>query len=350
MKGFLRIIEVVAASLILLSVFPLFFSNSSVSGWNNAVIRAEALDILASLTLNGSVEAYVQNNDVGAINSAVSGLLPKTDDYSIEINGIVNPVIFISCICSQAQTEDLENILSPLESGYRQRNISVRIKRAAFGSIDSRTNIIFVFGYTDMNSQKVFLENFLSNGGTVFLFGDLNRAQAEDGIMNGIFGLGWDDTLTASADAKFDDPENPSRVSHRIGTYYANISGGAFDDRFNGFNRAGNINKILKDERSVISDNPGSAAKKISLVKVNSFVEKNGRGRTVWFAGYDYTGDMQQMKNLTKAAVMWASGESYSMDRFQKKLAEKYIKARYIGVLDGFEPFEISLIVWRVFY
>lgn len=345
MKGFVRILEAIIASLILIAVLPFFFPKPAASEWTDVVLQTQAMDAVAALHKSGILEAYVKSNDASSLNAEMNKLLPKTVDFSVEINGIPNPVILVGCVCTPEQLNDLEGILVPVDFTYRQRTVSIRVASMALDSIDPRTNVLLVFGYRNMTPYRSSLDKFLENGGTIFVFGDLTKSQTEDGIMNTTFGLTWDDALV-SGPGRFSDPSNVTRASHRVFGYYRNVSGGSEGDIFGGFGTAG-VNKIAADSRTVISGD------QVSFVKVNRFIAGNGKGRTVWFAGYDYTsdsGDAQQAKNLTKASVMWASGESYKMNVYQKQYGKKFLVVKHLGVLDGFEPFEMSLIVWRVFF
>lgn len=342
MKGFLRILEAITVSLILIAILPFFFFSQQETEWNNVLLQTQALDTLAALHKSGKLEEYVKNNNIEAINNETRKLLPRTVDYSIEISGIPNPIIFLGCVCSDSQIEDLENILAPLEFRYKQRDIGIRVSKMSLESIDPRTNVLFVFGYRNM-TQKASLEKFLENGGTIFLFGDLTKPQAEDNFMNNTFGLRWNDALASSAAAKFFQPEDVTKVSHRIAGYYINISGRTENEVFNEFHRE---NRIAIDNKTIIFAN------QVSVVKTNSFVAKNGKGRTMWFAGYDFTRqseNVNQTNKLMKASILWASGESYKMDSFPKKPASRFLGAKYLAILDGFEPFEIELTVWRIF-
>ncbi len=346
MKGFIRIIEAIISSLILIAVLPFFLIAPSESEWGNIALQTNALDILMVLQKNTSLETYVKNNDIAALNSQLVKLLPKTADFSVEISGIPNPVILVGCICTTTQIDDLENLLWPTDFQYKERQISIRISNMTMGTIDPRTRVLFIFGYLNLTPYQNALTLFLEGGGTIFMFTDLTSVQTQDGIMNTTFGLKWNSIISSGVSANFFVPEDTTKISHKISGYYENVSGRADTDAFSGLGGSG-VNRIEIDNKTVVFSN------QVSLVKANDYVSKNGKGRTVWFANYDYTLDndaAQQLKNLTKATIMWASGENYKMDPFTKRPGKKFLEATHIGLLDGLESFEVKLIIWRLFF
>lgn len=346
MKGFIRILEAIISSLLLIAVLPFFLSGPAESGWGSAILQTQALDALSALQKNRTLEIYVRNNDVQGLNRELARLIPKTTDFSIEINGIPNPVILVGCICTSAQLQSLEDLLWPLEFSYKRRQISIRISNMTMNTIDPRTRVLFIFGYVNLIQYRTTLTRFLENGGTVFMFTDLTKPQTEDGVMNVTFGLRWNEALSAGGAAGFYTPQDVTRISHKISGFYSNISGGQESDTFGGFS-TGNVNKIEIDNKTVVFSGG------VSLVKANDFISKNGKGRTVWFANYDYTLDTEnakRLKNLTKATFLWASGENYRMDPFTKIPGEVFFHVTYTDVLEGFEPFEIRLLLWKLFF
>ena len=118
------------------------------------------------------------------------------------------------------------------------------------------------------------------------------------------------------------------------------------------------LNKIHMDDKTIIKSLGGGPAA-ISLVKINKEIHKNGKGRSVWFADYDKSCPpapapctrVERLNSLLKSAVLWASGEKYKMDPPFKSVptVESSNSYSYFDIIDGFEPFEISLIVWKIF-
>lgn len=104
-------------------------------------------------------------------------------------------------------------------------------------------------------------------------------------------------------------------------------------------------NRIDIDRKTIISD----SNRAFSFVKSNYYITPYGNGRSLWIANYDTA--RTDINQLLKASVLWASGERFKMDQIYKDTAsQSYFEYSYLGILDGFEPFKISLLAWNVFY
>jgi hypothetical protein len=272
-------------------------------------------------------------------------MLPETSDFSVEVSGIPNPIIYIGCSshvdeCSYAEVEHLKGILYPLNFNYENRDIEIRIKNESIANIglDPRTNIHFMFGYTDLKQYKGKLNDFIDNGGTVFMLSNITKNQVEDGIMNETFGLKWNN-VAASTTGNFYNP-NVGMISYRIRKYFFGIGGDADEFAFT-FNPA-TENQIAVDEKTIISD-----SNIISQVKVNELTH----GRIVWFADYNHAD--KGLNNLTKAVVLWASGENYRMDPDNKDAMVEKVKNSKIPYTEAsylVPDYEVRLRSWNIFY
>ena len=335
MKGFIKILEAIIASVIILVSLTFFFRvDIKQTTWDDILLQIRGEDILASLAANEVLTKAVNENDQDLIKNMMLdqtlGMLPPTIDYSLEIRGIPNPVIYVGCVCTLEQIIDLEKNLTPLDFKYRGRDISIRIAQDSIENIRAETNILFLFGYTDLNPHRAKLENFLERGGTIFMLGDLTQQQAESVFMNDIFGLVWK-LGTRSNTGEFFDPNNENITSFKVIKYYKNLTGEPPSFPFvNGQAR------IATDNGTVIRDS------QVSLVKVNKDII-NGNGRTIWMSEYVSN---SATNNLTKAIVMWASGERFKMNR-AKVIPAKHLDVRYI-VRDK-DVYEAILTLWRIF-
>jgi hypothetical protein len=334
MKGFIKILEAIVASVIILTSLTFFFNTQlKETNWGDVYLKIRADDALATLVKSGTVQQAVKNDDATALNSVMLNanlsMMPITVDYSIQIKGIPNPVIFVGCNCTQAEIDTLKSYLQPLDFKYKDRSISMRIEFDNINNIRNETNVLVVFGYKNLNPFSQKLSKFLERDGTIMMIGDLTN-ETEDGYMNTTFGLKWVGG-TRSNTGTFFDPDNENITSFRIAKYYSNLTGAAASFTFAGAAAIG------MDKRTVVTDGT------YSLVKVNGEIV-NGHGRAVWMA--DPNKD-KQTSNMTKAVMMWASGESFKMDTTSKTPAQKNFKSS--AVVFGSDPYEIILTVWKVF-
>lgn len=344
MKAFIRIFEALIASLVLLSFLTYFLLPSIYSKWGDAMLHINVEDSLAVIYKNGSVTEFIKRNDNENLTNLLRKTVSKNVDFSIEIAGIAKPYIRIGCVCNSSEKNKLDEILSPKIFYYNNRRIEILTEN---GSLDDMmdSDILFFFGYRSFSeSEKIKLMNFLGMDKSIFILSDLNNEQINDAFMNEIFGLKSSSQAEPSAVSKFYDSNNASKVSFRIARYFSWI-GGNVDSEFR-FNKQRDFNNVMIDDKTIIKAPPG--ADKFSLVKVN-YGMINGSGRTVWSSNYSYTDN--NINNLTKALIMWASGERLNMDTYAKNIptAKTFFKYRYFGLLDN-EPFEIDLTVWKIFY
>ncbi|MBI2076705.1 MAG: hypothetical protein HYT72_05660 [Candidatus Aenigmarchaeota archaeon] len=362
-KGFIRILEVIIASLILLASLSFFFA-ATTTKTGNELEQMRVEDVLASVQKSGLLESFVKTNDITGLNAKLKALMPQPIDFSIEISGIPNPEIRIGCNCTDAKKTELENILSPLAFSYKQRSIKIVIQKIKLEEIAGATfDILFFFDkesmfHTNPDKQEKLITNltrFLENG-TVFLFSDLQEADVIDlntkyGPLNGFMGLKWDAAGANFHIGDFYDTGDPKFISYRIADYFAAISGESKNTNFIFVTPPVPLkNKIEVDARTIIKSVGGNG---ISYVKINREILENGKGRSAWFAKYDRALPQSgKTDSLLKSAVLWASGERYRMDAPFKTIPAVASSNRYsyFGVVEGFEPFEISLLVWKIFF
>lgn len=349
MNGFARIFEAIIASVILLAALTFFFvPQPHESGWEDKTLKVLAQDALESAYLNGTLARYVKTDNRTPLINIMSDMLSKTIDFSLEVRGIPNGIIYIACVdCTDTEKGELLKILNTTEFQYRGRNISVRVEQLqlAINPIPSDTNILFFFDKTKIPAYQSSISAFLKSGGSVFLLSDLAQADVE-GVIGNVFNLTWAG-IADPGDTRFDDIYNASKVSHFAAKYYANTTGR-------------NLPDILTESFSVFNNNGVAAAgddKNIAVEQGRAFVRAdpaavNGTGRTVWFSDYLRTdhsnGPTRRVDNLTKATIMWASGERFRLDVVEKTPAPVHFKTS-VFVFDE-DTYIADLIVWRIFF
>ncbi len=354
MKGFIKVLESVIASIMLISAMTFFFSFQKPPDAR----RLQFDYVLPALQKNGTLNASVLNNDADTLNAALKAALPSTVDFSVEVSGIPNPAIKVLCACTDAQQSTIAARMSPLTFVYKKRTIEIRISNGDYGAdgdlqklVESNpdADVLLFYGYQSLAPEKSLLQNFLENG-TVFMLSDLYQTQAEDGVMDDLFGLSWDETLSSSPSGDFADRENMRKTSYRIFRYYTEL-GGDRTDNFAVFAATVGKNQIRLDENTIVGYPLGNPQEMTgSLVKIN---RAGSRGRTVWFADYDSAGaEGAKINRLLKGAILWASGERFGMDPRFKIVPSSYDFSQhsYVDVLDNSEPFLITLKIWNVFY
>ncbi len=355
-KGFVKILEAVLASVIILSSLSFFISITSPGdGWDKAVSELRAQDALGVAVSSGALQSYVKLNDQSGLRNYMRNMFAASTDFSVEISGIPNPVTYVSCSCTDAQVASLKANLAPLAFNYKGRNMEIRVNKIEdTANLPEETNVLFFYDFQELplmpanpsfmsqyQNNKARLDSFLESGGTIFLYDDLTQAEAEDATAMKIFGVSWKAAGNNQDKGKFLDTTDAARSSFNIAEYYANLrAGNTKTDMFSSFDKANNINQIDEDLSTVIE----SSNNKFSLVKTSEGIV-NGNGRSVWFPKND---NSQGISDLFKATIMWASGERFKMDGSAIKVSGRESKGVSILVYDT-ENYESKLTTWNIF-
>src|SRR3989338_11248304 len=258
MKGFAKIFEAIIASVILLASLTFFFvPDVRGSGWDETSLQILNQDALQSVYLNGSLARYVKTDNTIELIAMISSMLPKTVDFSVEVKGIPNNIIYLACVdCSAVQTSELTDIFNMTDFQYKNRNISIRIDEVDLltESLPDGTNLLFFFDKAKITQHEAKINESLSKGISVFLLSDLTQTDVE-GSIGKMFNLTWGGT--SGQPGRFDDVTNASKLSHYTARYYANLSGKYIYDvqseSFSAFNTSG-VNAGNDGRDAVISD------------------------------------------------------------------------------------------------
>ncbi len=327
MKGFIRILESIIASIVILTALSFFFNTQlPESHWDDALITVRSQDLLASMTINGSLRDAINANNPNITNSIF--LNASFIDYQLDVNNIPNPRILIGCNCTAGEMADLTNKLNPTSFIYKGRSIAIVLNQVSLENFQSQgINILFMTEYSD-TTKVLFANNmlaFLGGGGTVFIMnGTFTQPQIEDGFLNDTFGLIWQSNPGTLGTGNFNNQNNENITSFKIAKYYNGITAVPAAFSFTG------SSQIAIDNNTIVN----TAA--YSYVKTNAV----GSGRTIWMFGGS------NIQNLTKALVMWGSGEHYELNP-HSPITSKSFQTKYI--VNDNDVYEVVLTVWKIF-
>ena len=410
MKGIIRIVEAVIASIILLSSLTYFiFPYVAESGWGDLSLKMKVQDYLSSMDINDSLSFYINRNNGTLLYENIAAMLSGPTGFSVEIVGLPNDIIYISCL-SEEDRDKLTYMLQPTKFLFNGRSIEFRISNISdidINKIDPRTNIIFIFNYQQLDKEKI--NKILESKKSIFMISELDENQINDGIMNEIFGLKYNSG--SDQIATFYNTTDPSKISYKIAKYFSsipfrvdvtregkfylreneyklntyindngeecveygigtcykigesfNVTDGDYIWNLKVYDIDGNISDddtkyadigltnrsyIFKiNSKNVEKNDKSVIANLISGASVNYKITKYGYGRTVWLNNYTYA--YNDNNQLLKSLLLWASGEDYMLisDVSNTFFTISYLKAGNIY----FEPYEIKLNVWHIFY
>lgn len=354
MKGFIRILEAILASILLLTVLSFFFTVPQIkTNWADSKTAIEMQDSLSSLSRMDIITKAVSEYNPLILNKNLSVMLSRSVDFSIDVEGIPNPIILVACAdCNPTDEQNLKDLLSPLQFYYKNRSIEIRVETSDLNDFARnvtlvKPNILFVHGayIPDLISKKLSVRKFLQNGGSVFIYGNLaNNNYVNDPFITELLNATYTDP-DGTRNFVFTDAQNPSNVSYKINKYYLDISNETFIT--NDFENVTSTNVVLKDVKSVFGNNNGK-----SVIYANTQVSLNGKA--IFF------GPMNRDKsvgNLLKASLMWGS-ERYNFDCtvlgpqqcIPKTPAKIYNELKYLEAGNYYaEPFTIIVKYWVVF-
>ena len=222
MKGFIKILEAIIASLILLVSLTFFFTPTlRPSLWDEATLHLSATDAINAMYASGSLQNDVRNDNYADFNNRMFKLMPKTVDFYAEVLGIPKPTIDVLCICSSSQLENFQKKIGNNPFFYHDRLISIAFGTASDLNDASGKDIVLYLDYTDLSDDKSRIISLLKNNTGFVMAANLNTMQINDGVMDDIFSLSPGNIGTGLA---FLAASTPGHDNARIEKYYRNIS------------------------------------------------------------------------------------------------------------------------------
>ncbi len=409
MKGFIKILEVVIASVIILSVSSFFLvsKDSSADQWYKINAEISLKDSLAVLHRSGMLDKYISDDNPEIFFENFSAMMPESVEYSVDIEGIPSNVVRVGCI---RKCGELKSLLDPLTFRFKGRKMRIAVQAITMNDIPPETDVLFIYDYSDLSSYQQTIENFISSGGYAFLLGDVTQENINnDPALRDVFGLLWVDR-TPSQVNKFSDITDVSKLSYKIADYFSNayarfynngiltISQNSYTviicedatEKYLKFNRPCNPSspgetKIRSGDTFMLEGytlkayeigwdflkeayyaDIGIADKRynfkglassqiaedgntiVSNTAMLSAVKAGSKG-AVWFSGYAMA--RTDISQLLRAVIFWSSGEKYNFDMSEIRVPEKYITMRYIMTSNNrpFEAYSINLKYWWLF-
>jgi len=216
MKGFVKTIEVVIASVILLIVINQFIIRVQHEPWSKLFIQRSLEDFLC--VEENKINNYVMNNDYESFHKDLEYWMNGPYDFSIKIKDLPKPIVKVACICDSEDEEKLKSMLEPMEFNYNGRYTNIRLIRN-----DSINNINFnenpdIFVYFDKSKFKNDIDSItkkLNRGKGVLLISNLTNESITDPNFSNIFGFSVG-SGSSSGNSEFYSISKPNLVSYRI--------------------------------------------------------------------------------------------------------------------------------------
>jgi len=223
-KGFIKILEAIIASIILLGSVSYFFSTYiKPSSWSDVMLEIQARDTLITLDKAGYLRKFIQENNFSGIENYTKQMLPETVNFYFEIDGLPKNKIKIGCNCTDGEIERLREMLHINASEdkivvLKDRQIEFGIEQVSLDEVASTTNdIILFFGYKNLTNYESYIEKFFDNDKALVVIGNLSEAETNE--YSKFFNLSWQ-AGSPNNDNKFNDLMSPKNISFHTANYF----------------------------------------------------------------------------------------------------------------------------------
>jgi len=227
-KGFVKILEAVIASIILIgSVSYFFIPYIKSSDWSRSNLELQGRDALVALDNYGYLRTFILENNITedqkGLEYYLKKMLPKSVMFSVEVYGLPKPVIKLGCNCTSAEMEKLQKMIydKRIEFKGREINFSIDAETGLENLLANRDiDVILLFGYKDLSPYKSEMEEFLGRDKSILVIADLNETEVNDGIFNETFNLSWQVGGILDENNDFSDLSDPKNISWHISNYF----------------------------------------------------------------------------------------------------------------------------------
>lgn len=388
MNGFIKILEAVIASILILISY-IYIMQYQIPQISGDISRDNKIkDMLIVLLKTKLIAKAVQENNITIILPYLEALKENID---LEVQDIPPPLISIVCNCSQSDYLLLLNSLLPFENNFKNRKINLSVRR---GSVEEDADIILFMDYNEFhNVENLVLTKFLQGRNIVLVSNISEQALSTDDVLKEIFSLKISN-LQPTNKNKFVDISNFANISYKFNNYFTNVYlkfednekiyvNGSYYTIYICFNET---NYIVIDstcetgERIYANDVfyvDSTALKLYNVTDIHAYIgiierdyqfvfqpsspvladentivrnENNisimntnvkDSSRALWMAKQLST----DMKQLLKASILWASGEKYKL--ISQSIPEEYKEiSLFVPGYNIIEPFTLVMKYW----
>lgn len=219
MKGFMHIIEVVFAVILIFFVFTSFAKLPSIAeDWSKIKLK-----ILANDVLNVLDKKNIDWFNETVISNEMNKILPSNIIYSVSLQNVIKPKIKIGCFCKGADCDKIDEIFS--ENSFVINDVNVSFDVVKVNNINELFSLDFdislIYGYEDLTYYESAIRNFLSYDKGIMEIANIKKI---DNVQKNIFGLDSTSSYSSSSSIMF------SKTSKEIGNeinkiyeYFINI-------------------------------------------------------------------------------------------------------------------------------
>jgi hypothetical protein len=179
MKGFIYLLEIAVASILIVIVLSTFFSTKVKQNWETSDLVSGGNNMLNAIKYSKNISNILSGNL-----SELDSIKPANVKYGLEIKGSPKSVIKVGCVeyCSY-----VNQILTPAYVNGRLINFTVEyFDINALNYIPSDFDAVVFVNYTGYSSRKSNITDYLSKGGVII---GINATSGNNPDFNEIFNL-----------------------------------------------------------------------------------------------------------------------------------------------------------------
>jgi hypothetical protein len=345
-KGFLHVVEALIVIMLVFVVLSQFYSIPRTQHtWSTTKLRIMGQDLLYTLDEKG-----VDWFDAGAVDAALSPVLPNTTGYSLVTWQDIRPELNVGCVSVfQDNCTDLNSLLNDRYVNGIYRNFTVEWITPTdmefdLGGQHLDNDVILFWGCPSFTAQQVQnLKEYLRQGNGIVEYANLTSDQAKRSWQQELFNINWSaSTRPPDTEAEF-IPMLPTEKAYGAVKIYD-----FFNDPDSGFTNFGYETvypndeiegKILVRQWKTLYSSGDHEGRSIPLVIVDWGV--GGKGRTAWMSNATLTDTRNA--DLLKSVIIWAAGEKEYVVKDDTMSESAKSAMRKIYNSDMFEPVKIEL-------
>lgn len=237
MKGFMKMLEVILAAIIMLSSLSYFFSfQARTSEWPGALLENSGKDVLASLDKSGNLRIFIETNNFTeegfGLEYYIRKMVPRTVLYSLEFENIPKPDIMIGCNCTLSEIEEVRRQIMVFQ-GY-QGNATYKGRRINFTVVGEnlsnlltdpgydKVDAILMFSYHDFSEYSRELEEYLDRGKSIIAVTDIQQGSVSS-YFNELFRIGYSPGIPAD-DKSFLNYQDSRNISRSLSGFFVSTT------------------------------------------------------------------------------------------------------------------------------
>ena len=200
MRGFIKILEAVIASLVILGALSYFSAlTARESTWGSAILGVMARDAIHVVSKSGELIRAIKENNASKLEKLLENALPKSMMWKFVIIGLPKPTIRIGCDCTDEEMRRVKEMLHIYTSedyviNFNGRNLTFGLLQISLENYDideliREIDVLLLFNASVLTENEEKVKRLLASDKGVLMVADLNESQIKNSFLSWLFGL-----------------------------------------------------------------------------------------------------------------------------------------------------------------